>query len=101
MLQFSTRLVNTQPLEVATVPPAAKPHLTTFTIDGEPYSTEKKTVTAGQLLADFAHLDAASHYLIEVDGRHQESFEGRPGEVIHLHEGHKFISAAAGPTPVS
>jgi hypothetical protein len=82
----------------ATRKPKHKIH---FSIDGDRYESTEKVVTVRQLLTEFAGVDPATHYLIEVKGRHQESFEGRLDKEIHLHEGQTFITAASGPTPVS
>jgi hypothetical protein len=83
------------------VPAVPGPHKIEFSIDGDPYSTTEKTLTARQLLSEFSKLDPASHYLIQVEGRHQESYADHPDDPIHLHPKQKFITAASGPTPVS
>ena len=72
-----------------------------FSVDGESYTTDDKTLTARQILSEFAQLDPATHYLIEIQGRHQDSYENRADEVIHMHPGQSFITAASGPTTVS
>jgi hypothetical protein len=80
--------------------PQQKPHIIEFEVDGEPLETTEKTLTATQILI-LAAVDASNHYLVEVKGRHQDSYEGRPDEAIHMHEKQKFITVATGPTPVS
>ena len=77
-----------------------KPHVTTFEVDGEPVETTEKTLTPTQILG-LAGVDATNHYLVELKGREQDSYEGRPDEPIHVHEKQKFITVATGPTPVS
>ena len=77
-----------------------KPHVTTFEVDGEPVETTEKTLTATEILG-LADVDATNHYLVELRGREQVSYEGRPNEAIKVHEKQKFITVATGPTPVS
>jgi hypothetical protein len=77
-----------------------RPHLTTFEVDGEPVETTEKTLTPNQIM-QLAGVDAATHYLVELKGREQVSYEGRPDAEIHVHEKQKFITVATGPTPVS
>lgn len=77
------------------------PHAIAFTIDGDPYSTSDRVLTPRQILTDYAKVDPASHYLIQVEGREQMSYETQPDEPIHMHEHQTFITAAVGPTPVS
>ena len=75
-------------------------HAIHFEVDGEQFATTEKTLTPTQIL-EMAGVDPSSHYLVEVKGRHQESFEGKPSEPIHMHERQKFITVSTGPTPVS
>jgi hypothetical protein len=77
-----------------------KDHRITFTVDGEEHVTSEKELTPNQIMA-IAGIDAGSHYLVEIRGRHRESFEDRGDELIRLKDGMKFISVATGPTPVS
>jgi hypothetical protein len=71
-----------------------------FTVDGEPQETSAHDLTPTQILTQ-AGIDVASHYLVEIDGAHRISFQGKPNEEIHMHEHMKFISVSTGPTPVS
>jgi hypothetical protein len=80
--------------------PEKKPHATTFEVDGEPVTTIEKTLTPTQIM-ELAGVDPTTHYLVELKGRKQESYEGRPDEPIDVHEKQKFITVATGPTPVS
>lgn len=75
-------------------------HHFTIYIDGESFEAPEKTMTANAILA-LGGLSTDENYLVEIKGKHQESFEGKGGEEIHLHEGSKFISVFFGPTPVS
>lgn len=69
-------------------------------IDGDPFEAPEKTMTANEILS-LGGLSADDHYLVEIKGRHQDSFEGRGSQEVHLHEGSKFISIFTGPTPVA
>ena len=72
----------------------------TIYIDGEPFEAPEKTMTANEILS-LGDLSTDEHYLVEIKGKHQDSFEGKGDEEIHLHEGSKFISVFIGPTPVA
>lgn len=72
----------------------------TIHIDGEPFEAPEKTMTANEILS-LGGLSTDDHYLIEIKGKHQDTFEGRGGEKVHLHEGSRFISVFIGPTPVA
>jgi hypothetical protein len=71
-----------------------------YTVDGEPQSTTEHTITPDQILKN-AGLDPATHYLIEVKGSVKESFQGKGGVELHIHEHMVFVSVFTGPTPVS
>lgn len=72
----------------------------TFYIDGEAFEAPEKTMTANEILS-LGGLSTDEHYVVEIKGKHQESFEGKSDEEIHLHEGSKFISVFTGATPVA
>jgi hypothetical protein len=72
----------------------------TFTVDGEAVSTADKELTPNQIL-ELAGVDPAAAYLVQVKGRHQESFEGRGDEPIRVHKNDTFVSVSTGPTPTS
>ena len=80
--------------------PEQHPHVIHFEVDDEPLETTEKVLTPAEILA-LAEVDASNHYLVQVEGRHQESYEGKPDVEIHMHEKMKFITVATGPTPVS
>lgn len=71
-----------------------------YTVDDEPQQTREHVLTAEQIVRN-AGLDPTQRYLIQLRGKEQESFEGRMGTEIHMHEKMKFITAGIGPTPVS
>lgn len=71
-----------------------------YTVDGEPQSTTEHILTPTQILQR-ASIDPATHYLVQIIGNKQESYQNKPNEPIHMHEHMKFISVATGPTPVS
>ncbi len=77
-----------------------KKHPITFFVDGDPKTTTEKTLTPNQIMA-IAGIDTASHYLKWITGDATHSYEGKGDEVIHVHEGQKFISIHNGPMTVS
>ena len=72
----------------------------TYTIDGETQTTTAHELTAAQILTS-AGIDTQTHYLVQMEGNQRISYEGKPGQIIHMHEHMKFISVSTGPTPVS
>jgi hypothetical protein len=46
-------------------------------------------------------LDTSTHYLVEIKGAVKESFEGKGGIELHMHDHMVFVSVFTGPTPVS
>lgn len=75
-------------------------HVIHFTVDGEPLGTADRQLTPRQILA-LAEIDPATHYLVQIQGRHQIPYQDKPDEPIHMQDGLKFISISTGPTPVS
>ncbi|MET9593180.1 hypothetical protein ABZY45_19910 [Streptomyces sp. NPDC006516] len=71
----------------------------TVTVDGEPVDVPKRT-TPNTILA-LAGIDAGTHYLVRITGRHQHSFAGRGEEEINVHERETFVSVSTGPTPTA
>ncbi len=71
-----------------------------YTVDDEPQQTTAHELTPAQILNN-AHIDPASHYLVQLEGNHRTSYEGRPNEPIHMHQNMRFISVSIAPTPVS
>lgn len=71
-----------------------------YTVDDESQSTTLHELTPVQILGN-AGIDAASHYLVQIEGNHRVSYQDRPNDPIHMHEHMKFISISTGPTPVS
>ena len=75
-------------------------HSIEITVDGETFKVYNHEMTPDQILA-LAGLSPSDHYLIRIHGKSQDSFQGKGGVPIHLHEGEKFVSVFTGPTPVS
>lgn len=75
-------------------------HEINYTVDDESQATQSKVLTPRQILND-AGIDAASHYLVQLQGQHQISYKDTPDVEIKMHEHIKFISISTGPTPVS
>lgn len=73
-----------------------------FRVDGERYTTEEETLTANEIIRDFAKLDPSTHYLVQINGPHERvSYEGRGEASIRMRDGLRFQVIATGPTPVS
>jgi hypothetical protein len=72
----------------------------TFTVDGEPVTTTEEQLTPNQVLG-LAGIDPATNYLVQVEGRHQVSYQGRGDEPIRVHDNAVFVSVSTGPTPTS
>lgn len=79
---------------------APEPPPITFVVDGEDISTSERALTPVQIMG-LAKVDAATHYLVRVEGRHQDSYQDRPAARIELHAGEVFVTVRSGPTPVS
>ncbi len=75
-------------------------HTIHYTVDGEEQVSNETDLTPSEILSR-AGIDAATHYLVQIQGHHQESYQNRPDEKIHLHNNLTFISVYSGPTPVS
>jgi len=71
-----------------------------FTVDTEELSTSLDVLTPRQIMT-LAKIDPDNHYLTEIKGRQQVSFDGKPDEPIPMHNEMVFVSAKVGPTPVS
>lgn len=72
-----------------------------FTVDGEPFTTDDRTLTANEIIRRFAEKDPATHYLILLRRKKKESFQGRGDETIRIKEGDQFMTICVGPTPVA
>lgn len=72
-------------------------HLVTVQVDQIQVTSPQQT-TAGDLLVA-AGLDPTARQLVEVNGRHQTSYESTAN--LQLHRGQVFITVSTGPTPVS
>lgn len=72
----------------------------TYEVDGEEQHTTEKTLTAREILS-LAGIDPETHYLVELHGEDQDSYEGKADATIHMHQHQRFVSIATGSTPVS
>ena len=70
-----------------------------YKVNDEDQKTKHRKLTARQILEN-AGIDPTANYLAEIHPEHI-SFEGKPDEVIHMHQHMKFISVSIKPTPVS
>jgi hypothetical protein len=75
-------------------------HSIEFEVDTEKLTTDEKVLTPVQIMT-LAQVAPTTHYLVQVEGQHQESYQGKPEEKIHMHPHIKFITVSTGPTPVS
>ncbi|MGD9904295.1 MAG: hypothetical protein AB7U83_12595 [Vicinamibacterales bacterium] len=71
-----------------------------YTVDNEPQTTNEHQMTPTAILTA-AGIDPASHYLVELRGGSQHSYETTPDEPLQMHQKQKFISISKRPTPVS
>lgn len=71
-----------------------------YTVDDEPQTTSSHELTAKEILTNAA-IDAATHYLVRIEGDHRDSYQNEPDKPIHMHEHMKFVSISTAPTPVS
>jgi hypothetical protein len=71
-----------------------------YTVDTIPQSTSEHQLTPNQILSN-AGIDSQTHYLVEIKGKEKVSYQDKPNDPIHIHEGQKFISIATGGTPLS
>lgn len=62
-----------------------------FTIDGRPFSTEQPEQTAAALVA-LAGLDPAGYDLGEIRPGHPEPKVFDDEDLVHIHEGERFVS---------
>ncbi len=93
--------VHEKPGKAHNAPPQPHPHVIHFTVDGEPCETEEKELTPNEIIRDCAGKDPATNYLVQIDGRHRTSYEGKGNTPIKLHNNMKFQVVSTGPTPVS
>ena len=68
-----------------------------FKVDGEFFETTKRELTPNEIIKDFAHKDPATHYLVQIEGHHRESFQGKGDVPIKMHDGMKFQVISTGP----
>jgi hypothetical protein len=94
--------MNAQPDEDAGAEPGkGRAHEIHFTVDGEPYETTQRELTPNEIIRRFAQKDPATHYLVQIEGHHRESFQGKGDTPIKMHNEMKFQVISIGPTPVS
>jgi len=72
-----------------------------FTVDGERYETRRRELTPNEILRKFAAKDPATHYLVQIEGHHRVSYQGKGDEPIKMKNGMRFQVISTGPTPVS
>jgi hypothetical protein len=76
-------------------------HVINFMVDGEDYETDRRDWTPNEIISHFGEKDPSTHYLVEIDGHHRQSFQGKGDETFQLHKCARFQIICTGPTPVS
>jgi hypothetical protein len=71
-----------------------------YIVDDEPQETTAHVLTPAQILSN-AGIETESHYLVQIEGDQEVSYENEPEKTIHMHEKMKFIAPSRKPTPVS
>lgn len=72
-----------------------------FTVDGEPFETDKRELTPNEIIKEFGGQDPATNYLVQIKDGHKISYQGKGNEPIEMHNGMQFQIVSTGPTPVS
>lgn len=72
----------------------------TITVDTDPYQVDKGETMASDIVR-LTGKDPAVSYLVEIQGRHQESYKDRPEAMVKVHEHSTFVTASSPPTTVS
>ena len=80
---------------------ARRHHVIHFSVDGEPFETKQVEWTPNDIIRKFGERDPATNYLVEIEGRHKVSFQGKGDIAIKLHDCERFQIISIGPTPVS
>jgi len=71
-----------------------------YAVNGEPQTTTDRTLTPTQIM-DKAEIDPSQNYLVEIVGRERKSYQDKPNDPVHMHEGQKFVTVFVGTVPVS
>ncbi|MHB8459725.1 MAG: hypothetical protein ACYDAK_02915 [Candidatus Limnocylindrales bacterium] len=90
----------TEQTSPSTVEDGRHQHTTDFTVDGEELTTTERELTPRQIM-EMASIDPQAHYLVQIEGRHRESYQGKEDTLVHIRDDAKFITVSTGPTPVS
>jgi hypothetical protein len=72
-----------------------------FTVDGEECETCHRELTANQIISEFGKKDPQTNYLLEIQGTHKVSYQGKGDQEIILHDCMSFQIVSTGPKPVS
>ena len=75
-------------------------HSIDFTVDGEGLTTVQRELTPRRIM-EMASIDPQTHYLVQIEGRHRESYQGKDDILVHIRDDARFITVSTGPTPVS
>jgi len=79
-----------------------KPHVTTFFVDNEPYTTTEQGLTVGQILELSGNTPAKNYFLVEYHGQSEKEVRHDDlNEFINIHENHRFAAGFKSETPLS
>lgn len=76
------------------------PHLISFTIDGQPFDTADADQQAQAILVNYAKVDPANYQLGELEGQSPEPKLFTNDQIVHIHDGARFVTVRIGPGPV-
>ena len=81
---------------------AERHHLIHFKVEGEEYETDQQELTPDEIMRRFGQRDPATNYLSQVKaGGEKESYQGKGGVLIKMHDGMRFLIFSIGPMTVS
>lgn len=72
-----------------------------FTVDGEPSETRKHELTPDEIIRVFGGRDPFANYLVQIVAGQKESYQGKGGIPIKMHDGMRFQILSTGPMTVS
>ena len=75
---------------------------TYFYLDGEREVTDQRQLTPNEIIVQYGHKDAATHYLIQIeDGREVNNYKDKGNMIICMKDDTHYQMISTGPTPVS
>lgn len=80
---------------------AGQHRLIHFKVDGEPCETEKHELTPDEIIRVFGGREPATNYLVQIIAGQKDSYQGKGGIPIKMHDGMRFQILSIGPMTVS